>query len=156
MIPDNTLNAILVRIKIPGLALAATNPGCLINALAGGILSDFLTTELTVADLLTHRPPGGKMAFLGWFCFEVNDVQRAGATVWNVLQRNGLDTWATVFRADTDEGVFRSIYPRGIVMLTGDVVAEQKACAAEAANVLALWKQVRGGPNPSESDASKQ
>ena len=153
---EDKLNAIVVRIKIPGLELERTNPAWIINAFTGGVLNDLLTVELAAESLLTNRPKGGLLAFLGWYLFEVRDVHRAGAVVWEVLRRNGLDGWATVFRFDADEVVWRSIFPRGIVMLTEDVTGETGACLAEASGVLALWTQILSRPNPTESDASKQ
>ncbi len=147
---------ILLSIRIHGLKLEATNPAWLINALAGGVLRELLAAELAAEGLLTEPRANVRTPFLGWILFEVSDVHEAGRTVWNVLQRNGLDPWAIVFRFDRDEEIWRSIYPRGIVRMIKDVAAEIKAGHDEGHAVLALWKQAINGPNPEESDASKQ
>jgi len=156
MIFDDKPSAILVWIKIPGLELERTNPAWIINGFAGGVLQDLLSIELAAEMLLIDRPPSGPMPFLGWFLFEVADAQKAGAIVLDVLQRNGLDTWATILRYDADELIWRSIYPPGIGMLTEDVLAATGALADKCGEVLALWTQLLHRPNPSESHASKQ
>jgi hypothetical protein len=146
-------DALLVRIQIPGLDLARNNPGWLVNVFAGAVLGDLIALELAAANLLRERPQSGLQPFIGWFLFAVADVHRAGRVVQTVLKRNGLDMWATVFRYDETELVWRSIYPHSIVMLTEDVTAETSALAAKLSEVVALWKDLWTKANPGESDA---
>ena len=156
MIFDDKLSVILVSIRMPGVELEPTNPGCIINAFTGGILNDLINVELTAERLLTERQPSGERPFLGWFLFQVEDVHRAAAIVHGVLQRNGIARWATVFRWDEDELVWRSLYPMGTDLLNQDVVAEMTALAAKCSAVVAAWTQRLSRPNPSESDANQQ
>ena len=150
---EERASAILVSIEIPGMDLQPENPAWLINGFAGGVLKDLLTIELDAKGLLTERPEGGMMPFLGRFLFEVNDAHAAGAAVHTVLLRNGLDTWATIFRYDPDEMIWRSIYPRGSMKLTDAFVAEGMASAAKVADVVALWKQALHGSSSSNDNA---
>jgi hypothetical protein len=141
MIPEDTQSALLLRIKIPGLELRATEPAWLVNVLAGGILNDLVSVELAAENLLTERRPNGQPLFLGWYLFPVRDVHRAAPIVCDTLRRNGLTPWATVFRFDADELIWRSVQPRGIEMLTQDVVVEMAALAVVAGKAFKLWEQ---------------
>jgi hypothetical protein len=67
-----------------------------------------------------------------------------------------LKTFATVFRFDIDELVWRSIYPPRLTMLHSVLIAEAVAIDAKMKDTAALWEQVATSLNPPSNDATRQ
>ena len=153
-IPDDLSQLILVSIRIPGLELDPENPWLLVDVLAGGVLGDLLSVELAAENLLTHRPISGPQSFTGFFMFAVEDVRTAGVIIRAVLQRNGLESFATVFKCCPEDQVWESIYPPGLTMLHAHLVAESTARSAKAREAFALWKRLQESLKPSDNDAT--
>ena len=133
---------ILVAIRLPGLEVEPTNPAWLINGFARGILDDLLAVELTTKNLLTQPHLTGPRPFAGTLLFPVEDVERAAAIVWGVLRRNHIGCWATIFRFDAEELIWRSIYPRrGIGLLNFTKAAESEAMILKCKTAITLWQE---------------
>ena len=155
-IPDDLSKMILVSIRIPWPEPEPTDPALLISAFAGGVLGDLFAVELAAKNLLVERPMSGPRSFPGDFLFAVGDVRIAASSILSVLQRNGLKPFATVFRFDIDEFVWRSIYPPGLTMLHSVLLTEAVAMDAKAKDTAALWEQVATSLNPPGNDATGQ
>ena len=153
---NDRLNGLLVWVNVPGLKLERLNPGWFLNLFTGGILRDLLAAELNAESLLIEAPARGMQPFLGQFLFDVKDVHRAAAIVHAVFQRNTWGNLVSIYRYDQAEGVWRSLYPQGPMILTQEAIAAHNSNMAEIDEVVALWKELLSRPNPSESDASKQ
>ena len=155
-LPDDMSKLILVSIRIPGLELKPTNPAFLISIYAGGLFADLLTVELEAEKLLLERPLSGPMPFMGLFAFTVEDVRTAGVIIRTVLRRTELESFATVFQFCPGEGVWKSMYPEGLVMLHEHLMAESVAIAAQAKEANALWQQAARDANTGSNDTPGQ
>lgn len=138
---NDAFKTMLVSITPPRAGAEPTNQDVYWNVLASHLLCGLIELELRARNQLTDPAVPGA----GILLFPVEDVRTAAALAWSFLQGGGLDCWATIFRFDGDELIWRSIYPRtGIGLRHSDLAAQCAIVLRKLTQALALYKEANG------------
>jgi hypothetical protein len=118
------LQAVLVKLTIPGPGLQPEYAGPYFDMVAGGVFYEMIRLQLSLDALIEGDIETNASLRDGKLVFDTRNVSAAAEQVVSVLKRAGIAEFATIF-VFSEEGLWRSVYPEtGRELLSSQLLTE--------------------------------